>query len=194
MSSVNSKKYEKLIATGRSLFWKYGIKRVTIDEICRESSVSKMTFYKYFKNREDFACTILNEIVEDGLKVYSEIMSGDMSFQKKVEKIIEFKIKMSENMSYEVMHDIYSGAFPKLREMMIKRSNENIAILMNDFRKAQEAGEITRDFDLKFVLYFLNKSIEIVNDKELNKIYNTPQELIGAFVKFFFYGIVAREK
>ena len=117
-----------------------------------------------------------------------------MPFQKKVEKIIEFKIEMSENLSYEIMHDIYSGAFPKLKEMMIKRSQENIEMLMNDFRKAQERGEITRNLDLKFVLYFLNKSIEIVNDEELNKIYRTPQELIGAFVKFFFFGIVARDK
>jgi AcrR family transcriptional regulator len=50
-----SKKYESILITGHDLFWKFGFKRVTIDEICKKAEVSKMTFYKYFTDKIDLA-------------------------------------------------------------------------------------------------------------------------------------------
>jgi len=47
MNRSENQKYNQIIDTSKKLFWKYGIKRVTIEEICREAGVSKMTFYKH---------------------------------------------------------------------------------------------------------------------------------------------------
>ena len=44
-------KYLDIFKTAKDLFWKYGIKRVSIEEICKEAKVSKMTFYKFFPNK-----------------------------------------------------------------------------------------------------------------------------------------------
>ena len=54
MQNVN-RKYDDIMSTGKDLFWKYGIRRVTVEEICEKSNVSKMTFYKYFPNKETLA-------------------------------------------------------------------------------------------------------------------------------------------
>ena len=47
-----SQKKQQLVETGKKLFLKHGVKRISIEEICRESEVSKVTFYKYFKNKQ----------------------------------------------------------------------------------------------------------------------------------------------
>ena len=38
-----------------SLFNKYGIKKVSVKEICKSSSTSKPTFYKFFPNKKHLA-------------------------------------------------------------------------------------------------------------------------------------------
>ena len=47
----SSAKREQIVRTGNLLFSKHGLRRVTVEEICREAGVSKMTFYKYFPNK-----------------------------------------------------------------------------------------------------------------------------------------------
>ena len=52
MDQPKNIKYNQILTKGKELFWKYGIKRVAIEEICKQAHVSKMTFYKYFKNKK----------------------------------------------------------------------------------------------------------------------------------------------
>ncbi|MDH5400751.1 MAG: TetR/AcrR family transcriptional regulator, partial [Cyclobacteriaceae bacterium] len=56
---TQNRKYQAIFETAKELFWKYGIRRVTIEEICKEAGVSKMTFYKFFPNKVALANTIL---------------------------------------------------------------------------------------------------------------------------------------
>jgi len=44
---------DQIIDESVGLFLKHGIKRVTVDDIAKHFSISKKTFYKYFKDKED---------------------------------------------------------------------------------------------------------------------------------------------
>jgi len=59
----NNIKYQAIFKTGKVLFWKHGIKRVTIEEICTEADVSKMTFYKFFPNKIELAKKLIQQIL-----------------------------------------------------------------------------------------------------------------------------------
>ena len=50
-NSNHNKKIQQLVTTAQELFMRHGIRRVTVEEICSEANISKMTFYKYFKNK-----------------------------------------------------------------------------------------------------------------------------------------------
>jgi AcrR family transcriptional regulator len=65
---------DKLFKAGRKLFWKYGFRRVSVDEICREAGVSKMTFYRAFEDKQDLAKTIFRKVAEEGVKQFIEIL------------------------------------------------------------------------------------------------------------------------
>ena len=70
MLQVNPKQ-NQIISTAQSLFWKYGMRRVSIEEICRDARVSKMTFYKFFKNKVDLVKFILDKIMDESMKASS---------------------------------------------------------------------------------------------------------------------------
>ena len=44
---------DKLITKISTLFKKYGIKSITMDDIAREFGISKKSLYEHFKNKND---------------------------------------------------------------------------------------------------------------------------------------------
>ena len=56
---------EKLLSTATKLFYKYGINKVGIDEIVKQSGVTKMTLYKHFGSKDALAAAFLEEIYRE---------------------------------------------------------------------------------------------------------------------------------
>src|SRR4051812_3210910 len=44
---------EKILKTSLQLFFKFGIKHVTMDDIARELGMSKKTIYQFYKEKDD---------------------------------------------------------------------------------------------------------------------------------------------
>jgi AcrR family transcriptional regulator len=44
---------EKILKSSLELFFKYGIKRVTMDDIAKELGMSKKTIYQFYKEKDD---------------------------------------------------------------------------------------------------------------------------------------------
>ncbi|MBN2410872.1 helix-turn-helix transcriptional regulator, partial [candidate division KSB1 bacterium] len=63
--------------TAKELFFKYGIRRVTIEEICKKARVSKMTFYKFFQNKIELAIVMLKKLYDDAEEDLDKITNSD---------------------------------------------------------------------------------------------------------------------
>ena len=57
------------------------------------------------------------------------------------------------------------------------------------FKEGQNEGWIRKDMKVEFMFYFMQKSTPLLTDKELLKLYNSPQELIMELANMFVYGI-----
>lgn len=55
----------KLIDVGSELFGRNGLRRVTVDQIVKEVGISKGSFYKFFKNKEDLCFDALMKLEKD---------------------------------------------------------------------------------------------------------------------------------
>lgn len=55
---------EKILKTSLELFFKYGIKHVTMDEIAKELGMSKKTIYQFYKEKDD----LVNQLCDVSLK------------------------------------------------------------------------------------------------------------------------------
>jgi AcrR family transcriptional regulator len=49
---------ERIIQTAHQLFLRYGIKRITIDDIAKQLGMSKKTFYIYFTSKDDLIASV----------------------------------------------------------------------------------------------------------------------------------------
>ncbi len=189
MSSEN-KSYRIILQQAKALFWKHGLRRISVEEICREAGVSKMTFYRLFKNKTEVAEIVLKNIFEKSLEKYRAIMQKEIPYPEKMKEMIMLKQESSRNISEEFLRDIYQYDTGGLKELMEQERNAILGEFMNDFRKAQEKGWIRKDIKPEFILFILNHLTELTWDEQLNKLYDhNSQEVIMQLTNFFFYGI-----
>ena len=189
-----NKKLQSIEENGQKLIWKFGLKRVTVEEICEVAKVSKMTFYKYFDNKEKLAIYLLKEIFDSAIAEYREVFDSTISFEEKMKAVVEMKLKFARDISKEFLKDIYGNDFPGLQAFTRQVSADNMEMIQRDFSEAQWNGEIRKDIKIDFLMYFLNKSIEMISDEKLVKMYSSVSEMIKELTGFFFYGIIEREK
>jgi AcrR family transcriptional regulator len=188
-----TEKFEAFVNAAKSLFWKHGIRRVTIEEICQVAGVSKMTCYKYFSNKTAIAKYLIEDLFETGVKAYKEIYNSDIPYEEKVKMMVDLKMSNAHEMSQELVDDIYKYQDEELSETIETIKKKMIGIYLDDIREAQKAGEIRNDVKPEFMLYFLNNLTEMLTDQRLVGIYSNPEQMIAEVMNFFFYGIMPRK-
>jgi AcrR family transcriptional regulator len=188
-----SGKFEAIVTSARSLFWRHGIRRVTIEEICEQAGVSKMTCYKYFSNKTAIAKYLIEDLFETGVKAYKEIYNSDIPYEEKVKKLVELKMSNAHEMSQELLDDIYKYQDEELFDIIEKIKKRMIMIYLDDIREAQKTGEIRNDVKPEFMLYFLNNLTVMLTDQRVVGIYTNPEQMIAEVMNFFFYGIMPRK-
>lgn len=189
----HNKKYKQLIASSKELFWKYGIKRVTVEEICKQAYVSKMTFYKFFANKNELIRAIIDEIYDDAMDKFNIIINSDKPYKDKITDIAILKLEGTQDLSHEFLQDYYSLPDWKSSGYLKEKANEILAIMIDHFKDAQAKGDIRKDVKPEFILYFLNHMLTMAGDKQLNSLYPSAQEMIMELLNFFFYGLLPRD-
>lgn len=194
MELKGTKSYKAIMTTAKSLFWKYGIKRVTVEEICKEASVSKMTFYRSFKNKNEVAGALIDHLAAEGFSDYKSIMEQDIPFPEKVKSMLRLKDERSKNISAEFVKDIYTFDIPELKSKMEGLRQQQIENILRDFSKAQKDGWIRKDIKIEFILYMMNDMQAKIQDPGFLAMYDKPHDAIMEMTNYFFNGILSKEK
>lgn len=187
------KKQQQILDTARDLFWKYGFKRVSIEEICQKAKVSKMTYYRFYSNKIELAKAVFDKEVRSGILSFKAIMSGEDSPSEKVKKILMMKMEGTNNISQEFLMDFYKNPEIGLKAYIEEKTKIAWQEILNDFKEAQQQGLFRKDFKPEFILYLSQKMGEMITDEHLLKLYGNPQDVIKELVNFFIYGITPHE-
>ncbi len=191
--STDSPKYSDIVITARKLFWKYGISRVSIEEICREAKVSKMTFYRFFPNKTELGKTIIDNIMDESIEKYRNLMKQDIPFEEKIRKQLLLKFEGLNEISAEFIKDIFSNQKLGIHTHWQNRTDEFVEEVKNNYIKAQKEGFIRKDLNLDFMFYFSTKSTDLLTDPKFLEIYDSMQDLVMEYANLVFYGIFPRK-
>ena len=187
-----TKSVKAILSTAKILFWKHGLKRISVEELCEKAKVSKMTFYRNFANKYEVMGHLLKEQIEGGISSYEKIMCMDLPYPDKIVELVAFKQMESKEVSMELMKEIYSGDedYHELKHYISSYQQEFMLRLRSDFLKAQSDGFIRSDLKIDFVLYMLNMMQQQMSDPALISLFSDVSELSNNLTKVFFYGIL----
>jgi AcrR family transcriptional regulator len=189
----HGERWNRLMHTARELFWKYGFKRVSIEEICEKSGVSKMTFYRHFANKTEIAKAVFDEEVQSGVVAFRNILNTPkFTTDQKMKMIISLKVTGSYDISKEFLQDFYSNPELGLKEHIEERTRAVWGEMLEDFRKAQRKGIFRKDFKPELFFHLSQKMADLINDKSMLGLYENPQALMVELTNMMLYGIVER--
>ncbi|RLD43231.1 MAG: TetR/AcrR family transcriptional regulator [Bacteroidetes bacterium] len=194
MTKNKSKKQELILNTAKELFWKHGFKRVTVEEICKNAKVSKMTFYKFYTNKIELAKTVYNNVMQEGIDKFHTVIHEESPAEDKINKLLLLKFESTNNMSIEFLQDFYADEHLGLKEFIEEKTQEAWKFIIDDFIFAQNKGWFRKDVNPELFMSISQKLSELVNDTQLLKLYNSPQELIMATTNFFIYGLIPHKE
>ena len=89
---------ERILAEAEQLFWRYGVRSVTMEDIARPLGISKKTIYQHFTDKEDILCQVMQtKIAQD----QSEMSCMAIETANPIEELMMVMEMMHKN-QYEV--------------------------------------------------------------------------------------------
>lgn len=140
----------KLIEECKYSWQRYGYKKTSVDELCKNAGISKGAFYIFFKTKEELFYNTLKEVQEnlykvveekiainpnkngvaDALKeIFSEYINSSFMYDTKSVDFISFFNKLSEEERNDLSNKSYIGAKGMLNKPFLKlKIEEDLAI------------------------------------------------------------------
>jgi len=179
------RKREHILRAAESLFSRFGSRRVTVEELCREAGVSKMTFYKYFPNKVELVRTIRDDWIEEGFRKFDEINAQDLPFPEKINLMTRWKVEFATRINTEFIRELVSTDDAVER---VKRG------YLGNIAKAQKNGELRSDIDPEFLWLLVEKLGELVKDGSWKQVCSDLGDYQQQLRTLIFYGLLTREE
>jgi AcrR family transcriptional regulator len=184
-----NKKYLNLIHTARELFFKHGLKRVTLEEICDKADVSRVTFYKYFRNKDELAVKIFKQIMDTLLAELSEIIHKDIPFTRKIKQVINYEFKIIDAWGSIFFEDLIK--FVEGEEALFTSYKKDLQNMINLFiTQGQEEGVIRESLNPALILLFRDFLRPMFYDERMKSIVPDQRDRVEQIVNLFMYGII----
>ncbi|MBI4679196.1 MAG: TetR/AcrR family transcriptional regulator [Elusimicrobia bacterium] len=183
---------ERVVEAARRLFFRHGIKRVPVEEICQEAGVSKMTFYRHFPDKTAVALRVLEDIVAGMRRQMRDIEMEDAPFEVKLKQILETRLEQARATGKGFFTELLKGADPALERFVEDEKLKSVQQVRNIFLTAQRMGELRKDVKVDLILHMLNSTREALRDERLLGLYPDLPALMQEALGLFSYGALRR--
>lgn len=184
-----TKKQNDIFEAGKRLFYKYGIKRVTVEEICKDANASKMTFYKYFSSKVELAKAVVDDFYSSALEKHENMMQSDIPVEDKLRKTLELKIENSSKLDIEFVADLYKYPDESIQDHLETWRLKYLNATEKWFIEMQKKGQIIKKLTFPAFLLYTNAIQDFAFNDETMKVFSTTHELTSIITRLFMYGI-----
>ncbi len=183
---------DKILNSAFSLFMKYGIKSVSMDDLARKLGISKKTIYTVIDNKKELVEKVIRAFLKQEEKDVSKIIKNSTDSIDEMVNIgrhlLQFMREMKPSLVYDLQKyhprvwSIVETEHFKFIDKVVK-SNIEKGIRSKLYRPEVNADIITK--------LYISKSRELVNEETFpNKHYNKA-DLFEQFFTYHLYGIVS---
>jgi len=140
-----------IIEKARELYYKYGIKSITMDDVAREMGISKKTLYQEVKNKTELVEKVFDFEIEKRTGEFNELGKSELNaieelfeVNRQINNVLE---KHNPSMHYD-LRKYYPDIFKRLQES--KREGMFKSILSN-LEKGKKEGLYRKEIDNEII-------------------------------------------
>lgn len=179
---------EKILEEAERLFWKYGVRSITMDDIARRLAISKKTIYQHFTDKEDILVQVTQyRMSKDQELMHCSFTTAETPIHEMLAMLDEMR-KNADKMNPTLMMDI-KRYYPKAWSLYIKFKEEYIMKGMIDtIRRGIDDGYFRADVNPEILARMRVEQVEmafemtVFSDKAYDMM-DIQQELTHHFVR-----------
>lgn len=189
-----TKKQSDIFEAAKKLFYKFGVRRVTVEEICTEADASKMTFYKYFPNKIEVVKAVIDNYFSTALEKYREMMRSEITAEEKIRKTFELKLESALSLEMDFLLDLYKYPDDALKEHLEEWQQKSIDLTKSWFNEMQQSGLILKGLNFEAFMLYTGAVKNFAMNEETMALFESTSELTRIVSKLFLHGVAEREK
>ena len=185
-----------IIKTAGELFFRLGIRSVSIDDICRELGMSKKTFYVYFASKD--------ELIEQMLQANLDYIGGKMEelvklhdFRQLVKKFIKRQEAEKNDVRRvpQLVYDLKKYYPRQFADFQVKCFEMQKGYIMRYLEMGVEQGLVRADLDIELTaVLFAKIHSDAIRDFEVIEAHNHNMHQLGhTAMDIFVCGVLSEE-
>ena len=179
-----------ILRTAENLFMQFGYDKVTVEEICREAGVSKVTFYKYFKNKFEVLQDYMTARLNLAMEVFEGIRAAVAPLQEKMSALIAMKESAVSHFTPVFYRSLLHGD-ESVQGFMQEWAALGMQAMRDFLEDGQRSGEIHPDYSIDFLLHVWTSLAETARSESMLTMYNDDMvKLSTDFLNFLCFGIL----
>jgi len=193
-------KKNKLYEAAKGIFYEFGYKKTSVNDITSKAGVAKGTFYIYFKSKADIFALIWTKTLEKEIQKFISSLSNMKDSREKLRAFISSAFNITQN------EESYAGKMISRRNDFLYAMEEITQhvpqtiisekkflndVIINILKHGIDSGEF-RELDIEktggvihsmmFLISFLDK-IELITSMNRKEFIDTLTELLLAGIK-----------
>lgn len=184
---------ENILNKTYELFFSYGIKSVSMDDISRELGISKKTIYTHFENKRALVKSTVDHFTKLEEAAISNIHQNASSALEEMFMITEYVLGFLRHMKPSVTYDLQKY-YKTIFETSMKQHFEFIEeTIISNLNKGIQEGVYRADINTDIIakLYIANGRVIIDERSFPSKIYPKP-EVFFEFISYHLHGIIEK--
>lgn len=185
-----------IIKTAGELFFRLGIRSISIDDICRELGMSKKTFYVYFASKDE----LIEQMLQANLDYMADKMNGLLAL-KDFRQLVKVFIKRQESEKNDVrrvpqlVYDLKKYYPRQFADFQLKCFETQKKFIMQYLELGVEQGLVRANLNIELtaVLFAKIHSDAIRDFEELEARNYNMHQLAHTTMDIFVRGILSEE-
>jgi AcrR family transcriptional regulator len=165
MEEIEIKK--KILKGAESLFMKYGVRSISMDDIARHLSVSKKTLYQHFADKEDLVTMTCQTHIEEMAGEFEEIQKSAKNAIDELAKISICLRQSSEEMNPSLLFDLQKY-HPRAWSVWLNHKNNFIReTVIRNLKQGIEEGYFRPEIDKEVIAMVRLEMVQLPFDDRI---------------------------
>lgn len=185
---------ERILAGSLELFFRAGIKSVTMDDIAKHLAVSKKTIYQFFTDKNELVIALVKQRMAEDEVQMNDIMERASNVIEQLMEMMKCSEEIAARANPILMYDLQKYHPEGWDIVQQFKSNVVLQTLENLLRQGKEQGYIRPEIDVKVIARMRMNQVEM----GFNTAIFPPHEFSlwdvqQQFLEHFNYGICTLE-
>ncbi len=185
---------QHIVEGAQELFWTYGLRSVTMDDIANKLAMSKKTVYQYIQDKAELVYLCAEHQLENEFCNKKEVSQHAENAIVEVLKIMEYNRKFFLNFHPSLILDL-QRSYPKAWKMFLRHKEEKIIKgIQENMERGIKEGLYRADIEPEVIARMRMAQVEAIFNPQIfsPKSHNIGEVQFQVF-RHFLYGLVTLE-